>query len=324
MPTAPRSGWFQTPNNTPFGVPKKIAVDNPYLTKDEFLTNELAVALGITANSALYTSGRLDKLILIASSFVNRYCRRWFDTQTIDDVVTGFTVKPYNPELVNVTLQNAPYQQILGVYIQVLKWFIQIDIGPQGYLQDFPDLGFYRIVPLLSSAGTGAGSPLPAEIVDRVPLGVLWTEYRFGYGQAQTGVTLVQIGSTKAYQAPINYRLWAPDQTIVIYDTGVAIPAANIASYDYPNGIVTFVNTFTPGGAVTADYMSNETIPMDIKEAVALMVAYKIGYGKNPLGAKNISMQTYSIGFSDNDNNPLMAQVKEMLDPYALNRPVLI
>lgn len=321
--TAPRSGWFQTPNNTPFGTPKKVALDNPYLSKDEFLTTELAIALGITSSSAAYTNGRLDKVILSASSQINRACRRWFDTQTIDETMTGFIVRPFNPDLVNVTLQNSPYQQILAVYIQVLKWFIQVDIGAQGYLQDFPDYGYYRIVPLLSTAGTGAGSPLPAEIVDKVPLGVLWTKYRFGYGQVQTAVSLTQVGSTKAYQAALNYRLWAPDQTITIYDGGVPVAASNILSYDYPNGIVTFVSAYTPGVTITADFTSNETIPQDIKEACSILAAYMLGYGKNPLGANSISMQTYSITFSKNKDNPLMERVRELLEPYVLNRMVM-
>lgn len=317
-----KSGFFTTPSNTPTGEPKKIAVDNPYLTKDEFLTNEYAMGLGITSSSTIYTNGRLEKLLVGASAEVNRICRRWFDTQTIDETKVGIMVRPMNPQLVNVVLQNGPYQRIHSVYLQVLKWFIEIDISASGYLQDFPDYGYYKIVPLLSNSGTGVGSPMPAEIVDKTPLGVIWTRYTSGFGQPLTGLVLAQIGATKQYQAPLYNRLWAPSQEVKVYDNGVEVNPSNY-TVDHPNGIATFATGYTVSGPVTADVISNESVPQDIKDAVAMMVADSIGQGaNNALGADSYSIQTYSVSFGKKSR--LREQAEAKLEPYMLNRMVII
>ena len=244
------------------------------------------------------------------------------DTQTIDETKTGIQVRPLNPQLVTMVLQNRPYQVINSLYIQVLKWFIQIDTSPSGYLQDFPDLGYLRIVPLLSNSGTGAGSPMPAEIVDKTPLGVLWVNYTFGYGTVLTGVTLGQIGATKAYQAPLYNQLWAPSQTLVVYGNGIVIPSTNY-TVDYANGTVTFNSAYTPTTPITADFTSNESVPQDIKEAVALIAAEMAGQGlNNPLGASSYSIQTYSISWDK--KTKLKERIDEMLGPYQNNMPVII
>ncbi len=317
-----KSGFFTTPSNTPYGTPKKVAVDNPYLTKAEFLTNEYAAGLGITSSSTVYTNGRLEKLLLSASAEVNRICRRWFDTQTIQETKVGIMVRPMNPQLVNVTLQNSPYQKINSIYLQVLKWFIQIDISQSGYLQDFPDYGYYKIVPLLSNSGTGVGSPMPAEIVDKTPLGVIWTDYTFGFGQPLTSLALVQIGATKAYQAAIYNQLWAPSQGVVVYDAGVVVASTNY-TIDHPNGIVTFISSYTPTGAITVDVVSNESIPQEIKDAVAMMVADRLGQGaNNALGADSYSIQTYSVNFGKKSR--LREAAEAILEPYMINRMVVI
>jgi hypothetical protein len=323
----PTSGnWFIGTSNTPYGTPKQVAVDNPYLTKDEFITNEAAIGLGITSSSPIYTSGRLDRLLVQVAGEVNRICRRWFDTQTIDETKMGLIVRPWNPQLVTVPLQNAPYSQIISIYFQVLKWFIQIDTSSGGYLQDFPDLGFYKIVPLLSNSGTGAGSPMPAEIVDKVPLGVLWTQYTFGFGSQQLAqpLTYISTSSDKQYQLPLYARLIAPSQPIVVYSNGTVVnPVSNPYSFDYPNGIITFTNTIDhTTHTITMDYISNESIPFDIKEAVALLVCESIGQGSaNPTGAKSLGMQTFSVSYGD--KTYLRERAMEILQKYAFNTPIM-
>jgi hypothetical protein len=327
MLNLPTSGnWTINNSNTPFNRPKIVAVDNPYLTKDEFITNELAIGLGITASSPIYTSGRLDRLLVSASAEVNRICRRWFDSQTIDETKTGIIVRPWNPQLVSVILQNSPYSKINSIYFQVLKWFIQIDTSSGGYLQDFPDLGMYKIVPLLSNSGNGAGSPMPAEIVDKVPLGVLWTNYTFGYGKQITGQTLVNSdsGVYKDYQAPLYARLFAPSQTINVYVDGVLQATSAYKVSDYANGIITFNSALTAPNVVTIDYTSNESVPFDIKEAVALLVGSYIGSASsNPTGATGYSTQTFSINWSDKGNGNI-ARAKELLALHSYNTPVII
>lgn len=325
--TLPTSGnWTISNSNTPFGRPKIVATDNPYLTKDEFITNEIAIGQGITATSAIYTSGRLDRLLVSASSYVNRFCRRWFDTQTIDETKNGIIVRPWNPQLVTVALQNAPYSKINSIYFQVLKWFIQIDTGSGGYLQDFPDLGFYKIVPLLSNSGTGTGSPMPAEIVDKVPLGVLWTNYTFGFGSVQTGVVLAQpVGNSdqKTYQSPLYNRLWAPSQTINVYNNGTLLsPITDYTISDYANGIIVLTAANTGGHPITADFTSNESVPFDIKEAVALLVGDFLTATSNPLGATSMSIQTWNVSFGE--KTTLRTRAEEILKNYSFNTPIII
>lgn len=320
--TTIRSGFFETPSNTPFAEPKKIAVDNPYLTKDDFINSIEASGLGLTPSSTIYTNGQLDKILLRSSAWINRHCRRWFDTQTIDETKTGIQVRPYNPQLVTVVLQNSPYQRIHSVYIQVLKWFIEVDItSPGNYLQDFPDLGYYKIVPVLSSAGTGVGSPIPAAILDRVALGVLWTRYTFGYGTSLSGQTLTDLGSQTAYQAVIGNRLWAPDQTTKIYVNAVEVTSG--FTINYPNGIVTFTTPNAPGDVITADFVTNESVPEDLKEATILLASHMIGQGQsNPLGADSMSIQTFSISFGG--KGKVKERVEELLSPYVNKMPMIV
>lgn len=315
------SGFINTGTNTPTGQPKQVAVDNPYVEKEEFINSYAAKGLGITKDSIQYANGELEEVLLMASGIVNRYCARWFDTQTIDETKTSFTVRPYNPQLVTVVLANRPYTQINSIFIQVLKWFVPVQTtGANSYLQDFYDLGYYKIVPMLSNAGNGLGSPIPSEIIDRVPLGVLWTNYTFGFGQPITGQQLDQVAETKGYQAPVTNRLWAPSQPTAVYDAGILVAPANY-SIDYPNGIVTFnAGHPTVTGPVTANFVTNESVPAEIKKATALVASWLIGQDTdNPLGAQTITVQTYSITFAE--DNHTKRRFEMLLTPYANNLP---
>jgi hypothetical protein len=319
--TTLRSGNIPTGTNTPSGALMKVAVDNPYVTRDELVASFEAQGLGIDANIPQYSSGELDRKILQASAWINRHCRRWFDTQTIDETKTGIQIRPFNPQMVSVVLMNRPYSKINSIYLQVLKWFIQVDVGASGYLQDFPDKGFYRIVPMLSSAGTGVGSPMPAMIADRTHIAVLWTNYTFGYGTPLTGETLIQIGNTHQYQAVLGNRLWAPDQTLNVYDGTTLLALTTGYSVDFPNGMVTLVAT--PAGAVTADFTTNESIPAEIKEACILLTCHLIGQaGQNPIGADSMGIQTFNISFGK--DSKVEERAKKLLEPYVSRMPTLI
>lgn len=319
------SGQINTGTNTPTGAKMAVAVDNPYCTKDDFVSSFEASGLGITSTSVQYTSGELDKKLLQASAWINRYCRRWFDAQTIDEQKTNFQVRPYNPQLVTVVLNNSPYSSINSIYIQVLKWFIQvITTGPNSYLQDFYDKGYYKIVPLLSTAGTGLGTPIPAAILDRIPLGVLWTNYTFGYGTPLTAQTLTNSdsGVYKAYQAPQGNRLFAPSQTLNVYKNGT-LQAADLYTVDFPNGIITFTTALISSDIVTADFTTNESIPFDIKEACILLTTHLIGQAQqNPLGAAGYGIQTYNINFGQKSG--VFERVQQLLEPYVDRRPMII
>lgn len=318
-----QSGHIETGTNTPTGAKMKVAVDNPYISKDDYIQSFEARGLGIDANDPAYANGELDKKILQASGWINRYCGRWFDMQTIDETTTGFQVRPYNPQLVRVILKNRPYSKLNSIYIQVLKFFIQVDISNTGYLQDFPDKGFYRIVPLLSSAGTGVGSPIPAAILDRVALGVLWSNYTFGFGTPLTGQSLTNVLQTRQYQVSQGNRLWAPDQTFNIYDTNVLVTPTNY-TVDYPNGMVTLDPSYTANGAITADFTTNESMPTEIKEACQLLTSHLIGQAlQNPVGAHSINIQTFNIDFGDKSN--VQRRVEELLEPYNISKlPMII
>ena len=320
------SGFINTGTNTPTGARKMIAVDNPYMERDAFISSYEAKGLGLTQASPQYVSGEIQQKLLQASAVVNRFCNRWFDAQTIDETKTSFTVRPYNPQLVIVKLANRPYSQINSIFIQVLKWFIPVQTtGANSYLQDFYDLGYYKIVPMLSNAGNGLGSPIPSEIIDRVPLGVLWTNYTFGFGQPIAGQTLDLVAGavTKQYQAPMTNRLWAPSQPITIYDSTIALPSS-MYTIDYPNGIVTFPS-YVPSGAITADFVTNESVPAEIKEATALVASWLIAQStENPIGAESISVQTYSITFGNGKDNATKQRFEMLLSPYATTLPQFI
>lgn len=319
------SGQINTGTNTPTGAKMKVAVDNPYVCKDEFLQGYEAKGLGLTKDDPEYSNGELDRMLLQASAVVNRYCRRWFDTQTIDETKTGFQVRPYNPQLVTVVLGNAPYSRINSMYIQVLQWFIQIIVsGPGSYLQDFYDKGFCKIVPLLSTAGTGLGSPIPAAILDRVPLGILWTNYTFGYGTVLTNEPLINVPQTKQFQAELGNRLWAPDQTISVYDNGVLKTLHTDYELDCPNGLVTLTYTPSDVNLITADFTTNDSIPFDIKDATKLVAANLIGQAlSNPAGASSMSIQTYSSSWAAG-NNKVEERFKSMLEPYVDKKPIIL
>ena len=315
-----QSGFINTGNNTPTGAVKKIAVDNPYITVDDFLASYTAQGLGISATDPLVTSGELQNIILQASAWLNRKANMYFDTQTIDETQTGFKVRPYNPELVSVVFNNRPYSKVNSMFIQVLKWFIEVDVtSPASYVQDFYEYGYCRIVPLLSSAGTGVGSPIPAQIVDHVSLGVLWINYTFGYGTPLLSQVLTGDATYKTYQAPIGNRLWAPDQITNIYKNGALINPTQY-TIDYVNGKVTLANGLGVLDVVTADFTSNQSIPADIEKACILLTAHLIGQDtQNALGASSYNIQTWSTNFGD--KSKVEERVDALLSPYTNKTP---
>lgn len=321
-----QSGFWEAPAGaplTPTGAAKRSEVDSQYITREEFIQSPEAIGSGITATSAdgMYANGTLDRILVRASSWVSRYCRQYFDTQTIDEYQTGFTVRPFNPRLITVVTHNAPIQNIESIYIQVLQWFIQVQTTPlqSSYLQIQPDWGTFKIVPLLSTAGSGTGSPIPAAILDKVPLGVLWYTYTFGYGTNITSYTLDNIsptGNTIYQPADFNYRLWAPSQTLNVYvDTTLQDPS--LYTVDYANGIVTFLTDIGSPHVVTADFVTNNSIPYDIKYAVILYAIKLITQGlQNPMGYQSLNITGFGVSYGDG----YMEQIKELLEPYRRNR----
>ena len=319
------SGFINTGTNTPTGAKKVIAVDNPYITVDDFCASYTASGLGIALTDALVTSGELQKLILQASAWLNRKANMYFDTQTIDETHTGFTVRPYNPRLVSVVFNNRPYSKVNSMYIQVLKWFIQVDVSATGYLQDFYEDGYCRIVPLLSTAGTGVGSPIPAQIVDHVQLGVLWINYTFGYGTPLLSQVLTEVAPATAhttYQAPVGNRLWAPSQTLNVYVNGTLVNSTQY-TIDYVNGKITFNSPLAGTDAVTADFTTNQSIPADIQKAVILLTAHLLGQDiQNALGSRAYSIQTWNTNFGD--KSLVEERVDKLIAPYTNNTPKFI
>ncbi len=110
---------------TPTGQPQMIIRDNQYLSKEDFI--KYPSGLKLTSSSALYTSGQLDIMLQIASGMVNRYCRRHFDVQTIDEVYDNVPINQYEPKMITVQLNEMPIQNIIRIDIQVLKYFINFN-----------------------------------------------------------------------------------------------------------------------------------------------------------------------------------------------------
>lgn len=175
-PYAISAAW-QTPTNTPDGMPMVTPYDVQYITKDEFLKSPIAKGLGYTVTSVDYLDGTLDHALLKASSSVNRICRRYFQKMTVDEIYPNVTIQVSNPRLTVVPLRYGPVQRINTITIQVLKWFIPFTLD---YLIQHPEQRFYQIVPMISSAGT-TGSPIPSVLLEQSDLGIIWTNYTFGY-----------------------------------------------------------------------------------------------------------------------------------------------
>jgi len=330
-PVTLSSGQFSPGSNTPTGTEFVTFVDNPYISVQYYLQSAEAKALGLNENSDVVTSGELVRIIKRQSAWINRYCQRWFDIQRVWETKTGFTVRPYNPQLITVRVDNGPpYNSINQCWIQVLQWFIPIiTSGPNSYLQDFYDKGFYKIVPLLSSAGTGGGSPLPAAIVDRVPLGILWTDYTSGFGVNLTGYAMgTGDGTATSFQAAIGNQLWAPGNNlwgvspnamtpVNVYDNAVLVDPS-LYTVDHMNGIITFNTAPLESHNISADFWTYETVYSEIKYACVLLTTAAFGTGAyNPLRHENLSVPGFSTSY---DKEKLDAKVKEILEPFIAHR----
>jgi hypothetical protein len=171
------SGIWQTPTNTPDGMPMVTPYDVQYVTKNEFLKSAIAKGIGYTDTSEDYTDGTIDLALLDASSQVNRYCNRYFQKMTVDEMYPNVTIQVSNPRMTTIPLRFGPVQKINTITIQVLKWFIAFSLE---YLITSPEQRFYQIVPMISSSGT-TGTPIPSVLLERESLGIVWTNYTCGY-----------------------------------------------------------------------------------------------------------------------------------------------
>ena len=331
-----QSGGFTPGSDTPTGSPFVTFIDNPYLSISELLQNSAAIALGLNSASTSITSGEMANYILRASAYINRYCQRWFDFQRVWETKSGFVVRPYNPQLITVHVNNGPpYNTINQVWIQVLRWFIQIDISSSdNYLQDFYAQGFYKIVPLLSSAGAGTGSPLPAAIVDRIPLGILWTDYTSGFGTQLTGYALgTGDGTTTVFQAATGNQLWVQAnnlwtqginqlEQLTVYDNGTKVSSSDY-TVDYTNGKVTFNTAPVSGHNITADFWTYENIPSEIRYAALLLALhYWATDNYNPMMHTNLNVPGLNISYLDEEK--FMKKITDILDPYINGRFKLV
>jgi hypothetical protein len=168
---------------TPTGNPMMTARDTQYLTAAEYVT--YATGTGVTTTSALYTSGVLDVYLEAASEQVNRYCRRHFQTQTIDEIYQGVRIGLDSPKLVTIPLNEGPIQNVNRIDIQVLKWFITFDLS---YLQVNPEGNFIQLTPFLG--GGASGIPLPSAALVEGLLGKVWVNYTAGYNVIPNAVKL--------------------------------------------------------------------------------------------------------------------------------------
>lgn len=72
---------------------------------------------------------------------------------------------------------------------------------------------------------------------------------------AVTGEATAQIGTTKSYRiVAVARRLMSYSNTVTVKDGAATVATSNILNIDYLNGIVTFIASFTPVGAITIDY----------------------------------------------------------------------
>lgn len=159
---------------TPTGQPMMNSRDVAYITKDEFLN--FPTGLKLTTSSPLYVSGMLDNILSSASEQVNRFCRRHFNVQTIDEVYHGVRIGQDMPKLITIPLNEGPIQVVNRVDIQVLKYFINFSLD---YLQIYPENNYIQIVPFLG--GGTSGLPLPSAATMSGMLGKVWVNYTYGF-----------------------------------------------------------------------------------------------------------------------------------------------
>jgi hypothetical protein len=171
------TSMWQTPLNTPDGMPMVTPIDVQYVTKEEFIKSPIAKGLGYTATSEDYLDGTIDQALLAASVEVNRYCNRYFNKQTIDEMMPDFVIQVSNPQMTVVPLHYGPVQAVNTIDLQVLKWFITFSLE---YLNVFPEQHLYKIVPMISSSGN-TGMPIPSVLLEQSTLSIVWTNYTFGY-----------------------------------------------------------------------------------------------------------------------------------------------
>lgn len=309
MSTETRGGLWQTPTNTPTGAAMQVSVDNPYITKSQFILNPIAKGLGITASSTEYTDGTLDAIILEASSMVNRYCRRHFDRQTIDEIYPNITIQVTNPQLTTVPLDEGPINQINTIYIQVLQWFIEFSLS---YLQTIPEAHYYQIVPLLSSDGS-TGIPIPSVLLQQSNLGKIWTNYDYGYSrQIVADTSTADSGKTiYTFTTPLWVKSTTSGVTPVIYVNGVAASSSSY-SINYRDGIVTF--TGSQGSAtITATYWTYyQALPQEVVQATILIAGKLFATRMNPLGL--VGFKTMNTAYNWAEYNPIDDQVRQLLD----------
>lgn len=75
-----------------------------------------------------------------------------------------------------------------------------------------------------------------------------------GSPTSMTAEATAQIGSTKTYQiVDATKRALSVAHSVVVDDGGTPVSSSNIQSIDYLFGKVTFISSYTPGGAITFD-----------------------------------------------------------------------
>lgn len=176
--------WTDQSLLTPTGAPFQHAIDNQYVTKEDFIGHPLvADGLGLKATDSYYTNGYVDKLLQRASTWVNRYCHRHFDKQTIDEQYPYTNINKNYLAQLTVILKEAPVVKVNSIYFQTLSYFTKFDLS---YLQVNPDAGSYKVSPLLTNT---AGVNVPAPALQNPAATIIWTNYTFGYDSIPSDVT---------------------------------------------------------------------------------------------------------------------------------------
>ena len=170
----PNGTGYATPTTlTPTGAPMMVPRDSQYVWPYEF--NQYSTGLQFADTDPIVTSGVLNSYLKAASGAVNRYCKRYFQVQTLDEIYPGVTIgQSTYPKLMTVFLKQKPVQSIISINLQVLKYFIPVDLE---YLMLDSDAGYYNIVPALGGGYTGY--PVP-QMVEGM-LARVWTRYTAGF-----------------------------------------------------------------------------------------------------------------------------------------------
>lgn len=123
-----------------------------------------------------------NDVIVMACSWVNEYCDRKFNQQTVDESFITVSNRHYNYK--PYVLEVRPLVSIEDIYLQINDNFLQLDLD---YVQMFPEDGMFKLLPTVEDSTEIQEFVLYADAFEQVNL---WVRYTGGYESANVPVEI--------------------------------------------------------------------------------------------------------------------------------------